>query len=195
MANDTDMGGKSDHLKYYCIVFGVLVVVIGVVAFMQRKTLNAYKVANKQARSILTATGTTSDGRPRGLGELAVEVEKFVQGYRASSGHVGGPGISNDKMEQAERAVKVERTRAGPETNDPNQSKGYRTTYRDFTYATCSLDQLTTLMRNIESWGRYRVFEVRWQLADVKANLKPPHNLIKSPTIKVGFRTPITRER
>ncbi len=197
MANDSDIGEKSDHLKYYCIVFGVLVIVIAVVAIMQRNTLNAYKQANKQALSALNATGKTPDGRPRGLGELAVEVEKFVQGYRASSGGVGtsDSGIPNKMMESAERAVKVKRTWAGPETNDPNRSKGFRTTYREYKYDNCSLEQLTTLVRNIERNGRYRVFEMRWQLADPKANSTPPFNLVQRPTIKVGFRTPLARER
>ena len=188
--------GPSDHLKYYCIVFGVLVVVIGVVLVMQRNTLAAYKQANKNARAALRATGATSDGRPRGLGELAVEVEKFVQGYRASSG--GGasePGISNTKMDAAERKVNMERTWAGAEGDDPNRGKGYRTKYREFKYANCSLEQFTTLVRNVESWGRYRVYEMRWALADQKINVKPPFNILSNPSIKVGYRQPLARER
>lgn len=192
--------GPSDHLKYYCIVFGVLVVVIGVVLVMQRNTLAGYKQANKQARTALKATGQTADGRPRGIGELAVEVEKFVQGYRASSGGgaaggEAGDGISNVKMSAAETKVNMERTWAGAEGDDPNRGKGFRTKYREFKYANCSLEQFTTLIRNVESWGRYRVYEMRWNLADPKQNSKPPFNIISKPSIKVGFRTPLARDR
>lgn len=188
--------GPSDHLKYYCIVFGVLVVVIAVVLVMQRNALKAYKQANKQARVALKATGATNDGRPRGIGELAVEVEKFVQGYRASSG--GGQsesGISNTKMGAAETKVNMTRTWAGAEGDDPNRGKGFRTKYREFKYANCSLEQFVTLVRNIENWGRYRVYEMRWNLADPKVNSKPPFYIISKPSIKVGYRQPLTRER
>lgn len=197
MAKTKDIdSGPSDHLKYYCIVFGVLVVVIAVVLVIQRNSLAAYKQANKQARAMLSATGTTNDGRPRGIGELAVEVEKFVQGYRASSGGgAGEPGISNSKMNTAETRVNMERTWAGAEGDDPNRGKGFRTKYREFKYADCSLEQFTTLVRNIESWGRYRVYELRWSLADPKVNSKPPFNIISKPSIKVGYRTPLARER
>ena len=36
-----DLPGKSDHLKYYCIIFSVLIVVIDVFAMKQRSTLHA----------------------------------------------------------------------------------------------------------------------------------------------------------
>lgn len=197
MAKKKDIdSGQSDHLKYYCIVFGILVVVIAVVLFMQRGKLDAYRTANKQARTALRATGTTSDGRPRAIGALAVEVEKFVQGYRASSG--GGaaePGISNAKMSAAETKVNMERTWAGAEGDDPNRGKGFRTKYREFKYDNCTLEQFVTLVRNIENWGRYRVYEMRWSLADPKVNSKPPFFIVSKPSIKVGYRTPLARER
>lgn len=190
--------GPSDHLKYYCIVFGVLVVVIGVVLLMQRNTLEEYRKANKSARGVLKATGTTTDGRPRGVGALAVEVEKFVQGYRASSGGSGGagePGISDTKMKAAETKVNMNRQGAGSENDDPNRSKGFRTRYREFRYKDCSLEQFVTLVRNIENWGRYRVYEMRWTLADPRVNSKPPFFIISKPSIKVGYRMPLARDR
>ncbi|MDA1194332.1 MAG: hypothetical protein O2894_04040 [Planctomycetota bacterium] len=193
---DDDAAPQGDHLKYYCVVFGVLVVVVGVVALMQRNKLNAYRAANQQARVALKATGTTSDGRPLGIGELAVEVEKFVQGYRASSGDgATGEGISNVRMQSAEEAVKVTREWAGREDDTPDQGKGFRTKSREFKYQDCTLEQLVTLVRNIEQLGRYRVYEMRWDLADAKLNSQPPHHLVSKPSIKVGFRTPLTKDR
>lgn len=194
MAPDETSAGKSDHLKMYCIVFGFLVLVIGFVALQQRSSLAAYKRANSQAAAMLTATGRTSDGRPRAIGDLALEVEKFVQGYKQSSG-AGDEGISTERMVKAEVAVHMTHTYAGPVQDDRNNTKGYRTTARNFTYGPCTLEQLTKLVWNIESWGRYRVYEITWGLADKKANSAPPHNMVNKPQMKVGYRTAITRER
>ena len=195
MAKEEVHSGSGDHLKYYCIVFGILVIVIGVVALTQRSTLEDYRLANKQSYALLMEQGTTSDGRPRALGDLAVEVEKFVKGFEQSSGGDASEGISTSRMKEAEFAVQLEHTYAGPENKEPNRGKGYETTSREFTFGDATLEQLVKLIWNIESWGRYRVFEVRWKLAEKKENSEPPFNRITKPVIKVGFRTPLTRER
>jgi len=199
MAKDVDIIKKGDHLKYYCVVFGILVLVITVVAFQQRSTLNDYKVANQQARAALLAKGTTADGRPRAIGDLAVEVEKFVQGYKDSLGGAGdeddaGIGISTKAIERAGRDVQMMYTSAGTEQDDPNRSKGYRTRSREFTYPMATLDQLTKLVWNIEYWGRYRVFEIRWKLAEKKENSEPPFYRVNKPVIRVGYRSPLTKQ-
>lgn len=199
-AKDAGLGQKSDHLKYYCIVFGILVVVIAVVAFQQKGALNEYRKANAFADRLLSGKGLppkTAEGRPNRMADLAVEVEKFVQGFKKSVGDQasGGEGISTTKMEQAAFAVNMKQRQAGPENDDPNRGKGFRTRYREFTYEECSLEQLTKLIWNIESWGRYRVFELRWKLLDRKANSEPPFNRLRKPVIKVGYRQPLTRER
>jgi hypothetical protein len=197
---DAGLGRKSDHLKYYCVVFGILVIVIAVVAFQQRAALNDYVAANAFADKLLTGKGLptkTAEGRPNRLADLAVEVEKFVQGFKNSIGDqaAGGEGISTTKMEQAAFAVNMKQRNAGPENDDPNRGKGFRTRYREFTYEECSLEQLTKLIWNIESWGRYRVFELRWHLEEGKENSEPPFNRLRKPVIKVGYRQPLTRER
>ena len=186
---------KGDHLKYYCIVFSILVIVILVVAIQQRNALDRYKRASIQAKGLLTAQGRTSRGRPRGIGDLAIEVEKFVKGYRESVGEddESGEGISVKRMERAEMSVAMKNIYASPEQDDPNQSKGYRTRSREFTYGPCNLDQFTKLVWNIENWGRYRVYELRWKLADKNENSQPPYNRITKPVIRVGYRQPLTR--
>ena len=196
MAKDHDTGGKGDHLKYYCIVFGILVVVIAVVAFQQRGKLNAYKRANAQARAALMAKGTTPDGRPRAIGDLAVEVEKFVQGYKESLGSAGDEGvdgISTRMIQKAGSDTEMMYQFAGTEQDDPNRAKGFRTRSREFTYNLSTLDQLTKLVWNIEALGRYRVFELRWKLADKKVNAEPPYFKVNKPVIRVGYRSPLTR--
>ena len=188
--------GSGDHLKYYCVVFGVLVVVVGVVLVMQRGSLEAYRSANQQARAMLRSSGSTSEGRPRAIGDLAVEVEKFVQGFRASSGdNATETGISNNMMVSAATKVSMRQTWAGSENDDPNRGKGFRTKYREFKYENCSLEQFVMLVRNVEAMGRYRVYEMRWALADPRLNSKPPFNVVSKPSIKVGYRQPLARER
>ena len=196
MSKDHDMGGKGDHLKYYCVVFGILVLVIAVVALQQRSKLNAYRLANTQSRAALMAKGSTPDGRPRGLTDLAVEVEKFVQGYKDSLGGAGAEGvdgISTRTIEKAGRDTAMMYQFAGTEQDDPNRSKGFRTRSREFTYGISTLDQLTKLAWNIEALGRYRVFEIRWKLADKKINTEPPFFKINKPVIRVGYRSPLTK--
>ena len=60
-------------------------------------------------------------------------------------------------------------------------------------HADASLEQVTKLVWNIESWGRYRVFELRWQLHDKKQNSEAPFNKLRKPVIKVGYRQPLTK--
>ena len=192
-----DMPAKGDHLKYYCIVFAVLVIVIFVVAMQQRSTLAEYKRASARARNLLTATGQTSRGQPRGVGELAIEVEKFVKGYKASVGSddSGDDGISLKRMERAEMSVNMKNVYASPEQDDPHPNKGYRTRSREFTYGPCNLDQFTKLVWNIENGGRLRVYELRWRLADKKVNVQRPLYKISKPVIRVGYRQPLTRKK
>ena len=97
MAKDADIAAKGDHLKYYCVVFGILVVVIAVVAFQQKAKLSDYRAANAHAQRTLTGKGLpaeTRQGRPNPLPQLAVEVQKLVQGFKTSVGrgrrHHGG---------------------------------------------------------------------------------------------------------
>jgi hypothetical protein len=194
-----DLAPKGDHLKYYCVVFGILVVVIAVVAFQQKGTLEEYRKANVFAERLLTGRGMpekTIEGRPNKIADLAIEVEKFVQGFKKSVGtQAGTEGISVKQMETAAFNVNMKQKSAGAENDEPNRGKGFRTRSRDFTYESATLEQLTTLAWNIEALGRYRVFEMRWKLADKKENSKPPYNLVNRPSIKVGYRQPLTRER
>jgi hypothetical protein len=193
----SEPAAQSDPLKLYCIVFGILIVVVGIAALQRRSTLKSYQMANRAAHNMLVAKGRTPDGRPLAVGELAVEVEKFVQGFQKSvgDGESGGSGISTTKMKAAEFQVHMEHSYASPENDTPNRGKGFRTRSREFTYNPATLDQLTRLIWNIEKNGRYRVFELRWKLADKKTNSEPPYNRVTKPVLKVGFRQPLTKER
>ena len=84
--------------------------------------------------------------------------------------------------------------RAGPERRDNNRAGRLR---GDLAGVLLRRDQPQepdwTLIYNIEQIGRYRVFEVRWQLQDDRKNTEPPFNLINKPSIKVGYREPLTK--
>jgi hypothetical protein len=194
MAKDTDIAAKGDHLKYYCVVFGILVAVIAVVAIQQKGKLDDFRAANAHAERLLTGKGmpaTTRDGRPNSLPDLAVDIQKLVQGFKKSMGDEGvasTEGISQKRMKAAAFAVNMTQTYAGPEQDDPNRGKRWRTLSREFTYGPATLEQLTKLIWNIESWGRYRVFELRWKLAPEKENPYPPGHRVSKPVIKVGYR-------
>ena len=192
----SDPAAKGDHLKLYCIVFAILVIVITVVAFKQKGQLEDYQQATKNAKRVLVATGRDSRGRPKGIGELAVEVEKFVKGYRESVGgdDDDGDGISVKLMQKAELSVNLPNTYAGREQDDKHPSKGYRTRSREFTYGSSTLDQLSKLVYNVEELGRYRVYEINWKLADDKVNSTPPYNRVNKSNIRVGVRLPLTKD-
>ena len=121
-----------------------------------------------------------------------------MQGYKDSLGGAddeGGDGISTKAIQRAGREVQMSYTYAGQEQDDPNRAKKYRTRSREFTYGLSTLDQLTKLCWNIESWGRYRVSEIRWKLADKKVNTEQPFFKVTKPVIRVGYRTPLTTRR
>jgi hypothetical protein len=192
----SDLPGKSDHLKYFCVVFAILVVVVLVLGMKQRSELDDYRTSTAQARRLLMATGVDSRGRPQGIGALAVEVEKFVKGYKESVGGDTdeGDGISVKRMERAEMSVNMKNVYASREQDDRHPNKGYRTRSREFSYGPCNLDQLAKLVWNIENLGRYRVYEIRWKLADENENSSPPFNKVNKPVIRVGVRLPMTRD-
>ena len=64
----------GDPLKYYCIVFAVLIAVIGFVWFRIRGQLEEYRAENAYAEKLLTndENATDSQGRPRQLAALGL---------------------------------------------------------------------------------------------------------------------------
>lgn len=189
---------SGDPLKYYCIVFGLLILVVGFVYFKLRNELKDYKAANRYAEKYLTGKGlpaTDSRERPNKLADLALSIDNMVKGYAQAVGGGGDGGvigISETTMKRAEDQAKVRRFSGAAERRDENKSRGYLDIYREFVYEETTLENLIALMFNVEELGRYRVTEVRWALRDEKNNAEPPFTLIQKPSIKVSFRRPLT---
>ena len=184
----------GDPLKYYCIVFGVLIVVIGIMYFLQRSTLEAYRVENEKAERLLTADANALDSqnRPRQLAALGLATHRLVTGYAAAVGGEGETrGISSEKIEALAATALVEYDRANSETIDPYGTRGFEQVQREYSFKPTDLANFTRLLYNIEGGTRYRVFEMNWRMRPTRENVDPPHHLITGPTIKVGFRRPL----
>ena len=193
---------ESDWLKYYCIVFGLLIVVVGVLYFKISGDLTSYQQANKSAERVITGKGMTRThdrrtGRPLVLNDLAVEVHQYVSAYRDAIGTAGsGSDIPDVVMTYAAEQARMTQTYASSVRRDKVASRGYQTIYRDFQYQACTLEQLIALMFNIENRNpRLRVEDVTWTLAEAKVNSEPPFNKITKPKIRVSIREPIAKSR
>ncbi len=185
---------EGDWLKYYCIVFGLLIVVVGVLYFKIKGERAEYEKANSLAKQFLTTPKTDRDGRPTDIPNLALEIKQFVDAYQGAVGGDTSGSISTTVVDRAATKANMTGLGAGSERRDPNLSKGYETISRDFTYKPADLERLIKLMYNIEV-RRYRVYDVRWQLAEEKLQTPAPKNKIIKSVIKVGFRKPLAKER
>ncbi len=187
----------SDWVKYFCIVFAVLIAVVGVLYFKIRKERMEYEKANALAKKIVTGEGLRSkvdrSGNPVVLTELTTQVYQYLQAYKDAVGDNKG-GIPASVMTVA--ATKAGMTNISESTvrTDPNRRAGFQTVSRDFTYDVTTLDSLIRLMYNVEARPPLRVFDVRWQLQEPKLNSEAPRNRIQRPVIKVGVREPLARD-
>ena len=195
----TETGEKGmDPLKAYCIVLGLLIGFLGFLYFKFSGERSDYETANARAEGLLTGKGmgrtTTSTGTPVVIPDLAYQVEQFVATYRdaAKEGPIG-PGIPATMMAKLETEVGVEEERALREITEEKRDRGYKTTTQQFDFKPTNLQRLLALAYNIEGRGRYRVSDIRWQLADPRDNSEPPFNKINKPSIKVSVRTAIPK--
>ncbi|MGE0192364.1 MAG: hypothetical protein AB7T63_10025 [Planctomycetota bacterium] len=183
----------GDPLKYYCIVFAVLIAVIGFVWFRIRGQLEEYKAENAFADKLLTADEnvTDSQGRPRQLAALGLATQRLVAGYASAVGTgTDSTGIRGELIDGFASRSLMEVDRAGTERVSSYSTKGYDEVERDYTFKPTTLDNFITLLYNIENGTRYRVFDVTWRMRPTKENTLPPHHLITAPNVKIGFRRP-----
>jgi hypothetical protein len=78
---------------------------------------------------------------------------------------------------------------AGPEQDDPNRARGYRTIAREFTFAPTTLDRLLRFLARVggEEAG-YTVVEVRWKRASPTAESADERQLLSKPVVKLAVR-------
>jgi hypothetical protein len=198
---DDDAPAKKgmDPLKAYCLVLGFLVVVLGVLWIKLGGDRDDYEAANRRAEQLLTGKGLTRvpDGPPPSIPDIAYEVERYVETYKATAGEGGAnvSGIPLEMMKNYASSSGMTQSHSGGGSVDVNRNRGYQTRTNDFEYEPTTLRNLLTLVYNVESKGRYRVQEITWRLDDPKkANAAPPYWFIAKPRIKVAVRTPIQRE-
>jgi hypothetical protein len=189
----------GDPLKAYCYVLGFLLLfLLGIWWFKIRVERDAYAAANVRAEQYLTGKGLrkSPDDEPVTIPDIAYNVEKFVETYKSSLSDGGNaPGIPLELVSKMASNAGMTQDGVQTERTEQNVNAGYETRSRVFDYKTpVNLKNLLTLVYNIETRGRYRVNEIRWQIADKKDNSAPPFHAITKPVIKVAVRTPIQRK-
>jgi hypothetical protein len=198
--SDETHESKGDALKLYCVVFGILCVVVLVVAIHQNGQLEGYQVANAQADRLLSGKGLperTSTGMPSRVRDLAIEIEKMVNWYKQTVGGEGDSGttIPETFMRNAAISAGVKQAHADRDQSDLNRAKRFVTHSRTFHYDPTTLAHFHELLQRVERTSRYRVYELSWKLLEAKDNSEPPFNKIQKPRIKVGFRTPMASDQ
>ncbi len=193
---DVEQPASGDPLKYYCIVFGLLIVVIGIVYVQIRKQLDAYRTESLAAERMLTADKNAADSqnRPRQLAELGIATQRLVAGYHAAVGTDGdssGNTISASRVTALASEAGLTLKNADREHTAANRNKGYEQVERTFHFDETNVANFVTMLYNIEAVTRYRVFDVAWSMKPWKENSAPPHHAIISPSVKLGFRRPI----
>ena len=189
----TAEAAPGDPLKYYCIVFAVLIAVIGFVWFRIRGQLEEYRAENAYAEKLLTndENATDSQGRPRQLAALGLATQRLVSGYASAVGTgTDANGIRGELIDTFAQDSLMEVDRAGTERTTPYSTRGYDEVERDYTFKPTTLDNFIKLLYNIENGTRYRVFDVTWRMRPTKENTLAPHNQITAPNVKIGFRRP-----
>jgi hypothetical protein len=179
----------TDPLKWYCIIFLVLVVLLTGLYFMRRSDRKALESANATADAWFKPSYDTRQDRPADIPNLAFEVEQYAEAFEASGGESENV-IKLEKMDALATHAGLTRTGTHPAPIDQNRSRGYQTIAEGFDYqAGASLENLIVLAFNVERQTRYRVMEMDWALmSDRDGNNVPPFNKIGRSKIKVAMR-------
>ncbi|MFM8979544.1 MAG: hypothetical protein ACKOSS_03670 [Planctomycetia bacterium] len=190
-ADDTGTRQRSDPLKWYCVLFALMDVLLLLLYVGRRGDLAALEAANAQARTWFNPNlaRNTLDDRANDIPGLAFEVEQLVQAY-VDAGGAEASIISESKMKQIATRSGMTELKLGGEINDPNKGRGFTTLTRTFEYAAgASLENLVTLAYNVDNSQRYRVMELSWELMGrADGNDKPPFHKIGRSSVKVALR-------
>ncbi len=194
---------SGDPLKYFCLVFAILLGVIGFVLYKLNKQLGEFQKNTAYADKLLTGKGLPRprEGDPPGkIHDLALEVERMVLGHSQAVGGSGGGRqgfIATKTINAAARQAGITGTiLPRKEDSDRNELKGYMLRYRGFTIPGTNMRNFVRFVQNVESKGLYTVYRLNWQLETKKRNSERPFDRITRATgIRVGFRQPYTPKR
>lgn len=187
---------ESDWLKYYCIVFGILILVVGFMYFKINGELEDYETANKQARNVFLNMKLLEDDRRDGnnvpitIPGLALDVKKYIDAYEGAVGGEEGKGISTTIVQAAATKAGLSQ-RNFTERQDDNPRGGFTTIYGTFQFDETRLENVVKFLYNIEQ-KRYRAYEVNWTLADGQSADSGPMNKVGKVTVRIGMRKPIS---
>lgn len=192
---ETDVRAKSDPLKWYCIIFVVMIVALTALYFKRNGDRKDLEAANAQGKIWFSETlaRNTVDDRPNDIPGLAFEVEQLVEAYVEAGGEEAST-ISESKMKVFATRAGMTEFKLGPELNDPNKGRGYTTLTRTFEYMPATLENLVALAFNVDNSRRYRVMELSWQLlSKAEGNAAAPFHKIARPSLKVALRKAIPK--
>ena len=187
----------ADPLKYYCIVFGVIVLALAIMYVKVNGDRDDYEKANAEAEAYMTGKGLTvgRDGVPRDIPNLAADVERFSAAYKIVGSDAGEGGISFEKMKNFASGAGMTQTFASAPNPEASKVGHFQTVSQKFTYDPYDLRHLVTLVYNIEAEGRLRVSQIEWQLKPDAENTEKPYNKIQKSTIQVSVRAPLATGR
>ena len=194
-AKPSSSSGGGDPLKYYCIVFALLICVIGFVYWKQRQKLTEFRSENAFAEKVLTGKGiaeTDTYGRPNAIPPLGLQVETMVSGYASSVGSDSSEGIAAESILGLAQQLGIKNKGLSHEQPDEFRPEGYLQIWREFTFDETTLTNLTKLLWNIESQTRYRILEFNWRLRPAKENSEAPFERITPTRVKVAIRKPLS---
>lgn len=194
MADDVAPRPASDPLKWYCIIFLVMIVGLAVLYLKRNGDRKDLEAANAQAQIWFNVNlSRTKDDRPNDIPMLAFQVEQLVQAYEAAGGEDAST-ISESRMKGYATQAGMTEFKLGAENSDPNRGRGYTTLTRTFEYMPATLENLVALAYNVDNSTRYRVMELSWQLLSKKeGNATAPFHKIGRSSLKVALRKAIAR--
>jgi hypothetical protein len=194
-AETTTARAGSDPLKWYCVIFLVLVLLLTVLWFVRRGDRRALEQANATAATWLKPAYDPQRDRPIDIPNLAFEVEQYAEAFEASGGQAESV-IKLEKMDALATHAGLTRTGTHPQPIDQNRSRGYQTIAEGYDYqAGATLENLVVLAFNVERQTRYRVMEMEWQLLSEKdGNNVPPFHKIGRSRIKVAMRMALRKQ-
>ena len=196
-AAETTAAGRagSDPLKWYCVIFLVLVLLLTGLYFIRRGDRRALEQANAVAATWLKPAFDTRQDRPVDIPNLAFEVEQYAEAFEASGGESENV-IKLEKMDALATAAGLTRTLNRNIPIEYNRSRGYQTIAEGFDYAPgATLENLVVLAFNVERQTRYRVMEMDWQLlSDKDGNTVAPFHKIGRSRIKVAMRSALRKQ-
>jgi len=204
----TDAAPKSsgDFLRFFVVVMALMA---GVLAwFWQKQEAEAagFKQANDAARKLFgeekPGVKLPPEETPKTIRGFAVGMLEYLATNRdARKGEGGGAGIPTSIIRDRLQGVGLKSTQISQENVSKYQgAKRFEEVSVSVTIEPCDMYQLATFLYAVEqSSPIFRILDVRWELRAERDNpYNPgtnPGHLIGRPTVKIGFRRPLTGAR